>query len=747
LRQSQAPWERDGGRGLPPSLKLRRTPEPRRRRQTAPFLRLGVAIAVLCGTVVAGQQAPVFRSRVDAIEIEMRVVDRDGTAISDLEQAEVEVLENGRRHEILAFSRVTVPIAPPRPEAARSAAAPPSPDVSSNRVVGASRIFVLVLDDLHVDRRNTQQVKQAARRFVERHVQPGDLVSVVYTGVRPDAAQDFTLNRQLLLTAIDKFVGRKLPPATIERMDQYNMLFRARGRPTFEDLRDPLDAERAFNARAAMASIEEVSTTLARITGRRKAALLFTEGLDYDLSGLRSQGRSAGSVGPTALPSTIPTGGSEADALGRLDVHSYAHDVLLSLQAAMGAAARANVVLYPMDVQGGNTTDTLADLGAPADDPALGLSAQHVNQEMRDAQETLTVLAANTGGFASLTPSDYDSAFARIVRESSEYYVLAYSPWNPAPDGTYREITVNVKRPGVRVSARRGYYASRQPARRPVRFVGSGLSEETSALVMAPIGAPGLTLDLNAVAFKGDRKRADVVVTTHVDGEELAQSSSGAAVSNTLELALMATDSAGRVQAATARAIEVRLDEAASRLLRSGGYRVISGLQLPPGRYQIRQAVRERNGGRQGSVFGDLEVPDFSGRLTMGGVVLTSVRGNLVPTAIDQQTYAALRVIPSVRRAFPADDELIAVVEISDPSGRDVQVVTTLVDDAGREHYRRVANVAGREIRVAGGVYRHSIQIPLENARGSLTLAIEALPVVSPGERVGRRLGFHVTGR
>ena len=56
------------------------------------------------------QPAPVFRSRVDAIELEMRVVDGDGRAITDLQTAEVEVLEDGRPQEVIAFSRVSVPI-------------------------------------------------------------------------------------------------------------------------------------------------------------------------------------------------------------------------------------------------------------------------------------------------------------------------------------------------------------------------------------------------------------------------------------------------------------------------------------------------------------------------------------------------------------------------------------------------------------------------------------------------------------
>ena len=336
---------------------------------------LAIAAAILCGVILSAQQGtqnPVFRSRVDAIEIEMRAIDSRGVPVSDLDRSEVEIFEDGRRQEITAFARVSIPIAP-SVEAPPTNAAFTPPDVTSNRVARASRIFVLVLDDLHVDRRNTHHVKQAARRFVEHYVEPDDLVAVVYTGVRPDAAQDFTSDRRLMLAAIDKFIGRKLPPATVERMEQYNTLFRARGAPRFEDLRDKQDGERAFNARSAMASIESISALLARVTGRRKAALVFSEGVDYDLAGLRTRGRSA-AVGPTVLAPTLPTGASETDAMGRADVHSYAHDVLLSIQAAIGAASRANVALYPMDVQGGDTSDALGDLGAPAADPSLGLT-------------------------------------------------------------------------------------------------------------------------------------------------------------------------------------------------------------------------------------------------------------------------------------------------------------------------------------------------------------------------------------
>lgn len=710
---------------------------------------LPVVLAIVCGSLAAAQQlppTPVFRSGVDAIEIEMRVVDRDGRPVTDLEESEIQVLEDGRPQTIIAFSRVSVPSAADRTGVSPSTRLP-APDVASNRIVGSGRIYLLVLDDLHVDSRNTERLKAAARRFVEGFVAPGDLVSVVYTGVRPDAAQDFTSDRRLLLAAIDKFIGRKLPPATVERMEQYNTLFRARGRPRFEDLRDRQDAERASNARAAMASIEAASGVLARVTGRRKAAILFSEGLDYDLSGLRSRGRLPGAAdGPTVLPTTAPTGGSEADAVGRPDVHSYTHDVLLSLQAAMGAASRANVTMYSVDVQG-STSDMLADLGAPVDDPSLGLTTQHVNAEMRDAQETLTVIAANTGGFAALSPSGYDTAFGRIVRESSEYYLLAYSPWNPAPDGKFRDISVRVTRPGVRVSARRGYYAPRQPVKRGFRFVAPGVSDETSSLVMAPLPASGLSLDLHALALKGEAGKAEVVVTAMVDGRQLAGHSGDTEVTNTLELALMAIDSAGRVQGATGRVIDVRLDPVASRIVRDTGYRVVSRLQVPAGRYQIRQAVRERNGSRAGSVFADLDVPDFTNRLSISNVALTSTAVNVVPTSVDADTYQRLAVLPSVRRTFAPGDQLIAAADIYDGRrARDLEVTTTLVDSRFQEYYRHVTRVAARDLKSANGEYRHAVQISLPRADGDLMLIIAAAPAASPQDQVSRSVSLAVTG-
>ena len=72
-------------------------------------------------------------------------------------------------------------------------------------------LYVFLLDDLHTDVRRSTQVREAARRFVQQYLGANDLAAVVYTSGRQVSGQELTGNRCLLLAAIDRFQGRKLP--------------------------------------------------------------------------------------------------------------------------------------------------------------------------------------------------------------------------------------------------------------------------------------------------------------------------------------------------------------------------------------------------------------------------------------------------------------------------------------------------------------------------------------------------------
>ncbi len=73
--------------------------------------------------------------------------------------------------------------------------------------------------------------------------------------------------------------------------------------------------------------------------------------------------------------------------------------------------------------------------------------------------ELLETLAYGTGG-EPLRTNDIAQHFPRVVKQSSAFYLLGYAKEMPQ-DGKFHEIKVRVKRPGLEVRARSGYWAPR----------------------------------------------------------------------------------------------------------------------------------------------------------------------------------------------------------------------------------------------------------------------------------------------
>lgn len=106
-------------------------------------------------------------------------------------------------------------------------------------------------------------------------------------------------------------------------------------------------------------------------------------------------------------------------------------------KAAIEAAHRGDVIIY-----------------------AVGI----FNRQYRTSPRTLKKLAEETGGFAVFPENGRElrAAFDEIGKQLRSQYVLSYSPSNRKRDGKFRKIKVKVKPKGLKVQARRGYYAPRE---------------------------------------------------------------------------------------------------------------------------------------------------------------------------------------------------------------------------------------------------------------------------------------------
>src|SRR6185503_9050068 len=205
--------------------------------------------------------------------------------------------------------------------------------------------------------------------------------------------------------------------------------------------------------------------------------LLISEGMDYDVTEMFSR-----------------------------DVNRDPGAVREAMRDMVGAATQANVSLYSVDPRGltaGIESFTeMANLPDPDSAPGMDIAA--FQRETRVDQDGLRTLADETGGFAAVNMNDLQHSFARLIQESSSYYVLGFDPGDQKPDGKFHKVAVKVKRPGLEVRARPGYFSPKADAKasRPAAKK-DDTSPELHAALDNPLPQAGFEIHAWAGAFEG----------------------------------------------------------------------------------------------------------------------------------------------------------------------------------------------------------------------------------------------------
>ena len=550
------------------------------------------------------QQAPTFKMRVDYVEVDALVTDRQGQFVHNLKKEDFQVFEDGKPQTIANFGIVDIPVE--KADKVLYASTPVEPDMKTNERPFDGRIYVMVIDDLHTNFARSSRVKQAGKRFIQRNLGSNDLMAVVHTAGASDGNQEFTNNRRLLMAAVDKAIGRKLPSPTVTRAQEFE---RTRGTPDEgEAINDPDDAERAFQAKNSRETLRAVADWFVGVRGRRKTILFLSEGIDYDTTTVFNQNAQA---------------------------NNQASSVIDATRAVIASATKGNVSIYGIDPRGltGLDEDAMGIDTFPTALPdegfdqkalnSLGIGTSSLMNEVRIDQDSLRTLSDETGGFAVVNSNQFADAFERIVNDNSTYYVLAYYPPAAKPGG-YHKIEVKVTRPDLIVRSRRGYTLPKANAaantNRPPSA--AALADVLDALD-SPLPVSGLTMRVFAAPFKGTAPNASVLFGVEMRGRDLKP-----APNDTLQVSYRVIDSTGKVRAGNTDSVTLNLRPETLARLNATGLRMLKRVELPPGRYQLHVASHDTSGGNVGSVTYDLEVPDFNKTpLAMSGIAMTSPSG------------------------------------------------------------------------------------------------------------------------
>jgi VWFA-related protein len=680
------------------------------------------------------QPATTFRADINVVEVHAVVTDERGAFVNDLTREDFEIYEDGRLQETRAFALVDLPVEPPLKVA--GAASDVESDVVTTTRSFDGRIYVFVLDDLHTTTLRTHLVRDAARAFVDRHFGTNDRAAVIFTSGRQDAAQELTNSRRLLRAAIEKFQGQKLPSATAERLGVY-MTQRDMERAASDEsssgstrdprggrVDDPYDAERGMNARRALETVRNVAEWMTDIPGRRKALVLFSEGIDYDIHDVFN--------------------------------NQAASMVMDEARRSIAAAQRANVSIYAVDPRGlTQLGDEQIAIQSLPDDPQVDYgTARGFQNELLLAQESLMSLAEETGGTAVVRTNDIAGGLERIVRENSQYYILGYETDITRGPGKFRRIEVRVKRPGLQVRARRGYVPPdpKAIARKEEKQAKAGTTPALAAALNNPLPIGELPVRVFAAPLRSsaNTRNTSVLLAVEIDGKALKYEQKDGRYTEKVELSVIAADYGGKVRGSDRQTLDLKLrPETYEMLQHRGGVRLLSRVDVPPARYQLRVGVHESVGGAISTVPYDIEAPDYNKvKFALGGPVIASTGAAAYVTAKPDEQWSTIFPAPPVAtRTFARDEVLGVYTELYDnvsTAAHKVDFELTIRTAAdGREVFasRETRDVeAGRNVRTLG----YKTEVPLRDyAPGTYVLRVQATSPIDQ-QSTAREIPFEI---
>jgi VWFA-related protein len=440
-------------------------------------------VALVSMTVPApspGQDVPTFGVGTAAVLLDIVVRDKKQQAVRDLTAADFEVFEDGVQQKVEQFHVVSRG-GPPRPAAptpaAPSGAQPSTPSVAEAEPAAPENhepaFIAFIFDRLSANARDTAH--KAALTYVNKGRRDEDVAAVFSIDLALHTIQPFTRDAERIRAAFDKALVQGNASFGSDRQEARDRIDQVTSQEALEDSLSGGAGPGADTSGIGGAAAEAQANRI------RVGIIRSFESLERDQQGYASTN---GLLAVVSGMKSIP---------GRKTVVFFSEGLVVpanvqaQFRSVISAATRANVAVYTVDAGGlratsltKETRDEMVQAGqrrlrqvqSGRDDGTTGAMTKGLerNEDLLNLnpEAGLGQLAQQTGGFALLNTNDAQEAFARIAEDMRFHYVLSYTPTNEAYDGRFRQIKVKVKRSGVDVHSRDGYFAVRPEGAAPL---------------------------------------------------------------------------------------------------------------------------------------------------------------------------------------------------------------------------------------------------------------------------------------
>jgi VWFA-related protein len=510
-------------------------------------------------------------------------------------------------------------------------------------------LIVLFLDLSSLESDDSERAVESAKNYLTKQMSPADLVSIVSFDTSLKVVQDFSSDKKLLLTALERIAGNE------GTGQEAGTTGTSEGTP--DDAGSFVADDTDYNIFNTDLRLQALSTIAKNLSGidQKKSILYFSSGMTK--TGVENQAQ---------------------------------------LRAAVNVAVRSNVSIYAVDSRG---LQALPPGGIATSASLRGVSSYSGAAVQNDldsnfaSQETLVTIANDTGGKAFLDSNDFSKAYTKVQADSESYYVLGYRSSNPSQDGRFRRIQVKLNRGDVKLEYRMGYYGPRnfqhftkEDREEQLRdelmsdlpntdlpvYLATGYFRAQDGKFYVPVS---LIVPASAMAVQRDKDKAslDVLGVVRDKGTRFPVGNIRDSIKLTLEqtqsvTAAVSAPIAGATGTPPASGADAQPAGALPSRRKNVQYN--TGFLLPPGRYHLKFVVRENQNGRVGTFESDVVIPDLrKEKMKMSSVMLSSQK---VPAGKKSQANPLVsngeEIIPNIAHVFTPDQSMTLYYEVYDPA-------------------------------------------------------------------------------
>jgi VWFA-related protein len=551
-----------------------------------------------------------FKLRVNLVEVHVVVRDSKGNAVPGLKREDFRLYDQGKPQIITNFAADSPDTRKARALAEAKAQVQGPLTDAPEKVPSADHFIALMFDDTHLTQEDLMYTRNSVMQFLDG-IGPGDRVGFASTSGQ--FTHDFSGDKEALNNTLTNLVSRPSLTDTPSRCPNVGYYL--------ANLADTLNDQDAFQeivedtlqcGFGGDSNSRNMAISMARSAIRQTIAMGQADNnsvYDHVQAALRWL---AGMPGERTMIFVSPGFSLAQDRtrLSQLEDLANKNKIPINTLDARGlyVSGQSDIAAGGLPNQPIPTTSYAG--GRKGSQATVSYSGQQNSTYRASAQDEQALVLADfadgTGGTFFRHSNDLAGGMKRMATPPEYSYVLAFSPQNQKTDGAFHKLKVELAgNTKYDIKARAGYYAPRKsddPAEQT--------RVEIEQAVFSRDEIVDMPMELRMQFFKKSADDAQLSVVTRLSVKNVRFQKLAERSCNKLTVVTVIFDNNGNYLVGEEKTVNLKLSGPAYEHVMNSGLALKGNFDLKPGKYVVRQVIRESEGAQMSARTGTVDIPN-----------------------------------------------------------------------------------------------------------------------------------------